>query len=47
MSSVKMMKNLTLAAFCAVAMLQLSPLQAQQATEVQLSYSNGQFQPSR
>jgi Cupredoxin-like domain len=42
-----MMKNLTLAALCAVAMLQVSPLQAQQATEVQVTYSKGQFQPSQ
>ena len=42
-----MMKNLTLAALCAVAMLQVSPLQAQQATEVQVTYSQGQFQPSQ
>ena len=41
------MKNLTLAALCAVAMLQVSPLQAQQATEVQVTYSQGQFQPSQ
>jgi hypothetical protein len=36
----------TLAAICAIAMLPVSPSQAQQATEVQVSYSNGQFQPS-
>ena len=41
------MKNLTLAALCAVAMLQVSPLQAQQATEVQVTYSKGQFQPGQ
>jgi heme/copper-type cytochrome/quinol oxidase subunit 2 len=40
------MKNLTLAAICAVTMLQVSPLRAQQATEIQLTYSKGQFQPS-
>jgi heme/copper-type cytochrome/quinol oxidase subunit 2 len=40
------MRKLTLAAICAIAMLPLSPSQAQQATEVQVSYSNGQFQPS-
>jgi hypothetical protein len=40
------MRKLTLAASCAIAMLPLSPSQAQQATEVQVSYSNGQFQPS-
>ena len=41
-----MMRKLTLAAICAVAMLPVSPSQAQQATEVQVTYSNGQFQPS-
>jgi hypothetical protein len=39
-------RKLTLAAICAIAMLPASPSQAQQATEVQVSYSNGQFQPS-
>jgi curli biogenesis system outer membrane secretion channel CsgG len=42
-----MMKRLTLAALCAIAMLQVSPSQAQQATEIQLTYSKGQFQPSQ
>ena len=41
-----MMKKLTLAALCAIAMFPLSPSQAQQATEIQLTYSKGQFQPS-
>ena len=41
-----MMKKLTLSAVCAIAMLAGAPSQAQQATEVQVSYSNGQFQPS-
>ena len=41
------MKRLALAALCAVAMLQVSPSQAQQATEIQLTYSKGQFQPSQ
>ena len=41
------MKNLTLAALCAVAMLQVSPSQAQQAVEIQVTYSKGQFQPSQ
>jgi len=45
-SAVLMMKRLTLAALCAVAMLQVSPSRAQQATEVQVTYSKGQFQPS-
>jgi hypothetical protein len=40
------MRKLTLAVICAIAMLPVSPSQAQQATEVQVSYSNGQFQPS-
>jgi heme/copper-type cytochrome/quinol oxidase subunit 2 len=41
-----MIRKLTLAAICAIAMLPVSASQAQQATEVQVSYSNGQFQPS-
>jgi heme/copper-type cytochrome/quinol oxidase subunit 2 len=41
-----MMRKLTLAAICAIAMLPMSPSQAQQATEVQVTYSKGQFQPS-
>jgi heme/copper-type cytochrome/quinol oxidase subunit 2 len=45
-STVPMMKKLTLAALCAVAMLQVSPSLAQQATEIQVTYSKGQFQPS-
>jgi heme/copper-type cytochrome/quinol oxidase subunit 2 len=45
-SVVAIMKNVTLAAMCTVAMLQVSPSRAQQATEVQVSYSKGQFQPS-
>ena len=40
------MRRLTLAALCAIAVLPISPSQAQQATELQLSYSKGQFQPS-
>ena len=47
MSAVSMMKSLALAALCVVAMLQVSPLQAQQATEIQVTYSKGQFQPSQ
>ena len=42
-----MMKKPVLAALCAIAILQVSPSQAQQATEVQLTYSKGQFQPSQ
>jgi hypothetical protein len=45
-AAVPMMKKLTLAAVCAVAMLQMSPSQAQQATVIQVTYSKGQFQPS-
>jgi heme/copper-type cytochrome/quinol oxidase subunit 2 len=44
--AVPMMKRLILAAFCATAMFQASPSRAQQATEVRLTYSKGQFQPS-
>ena len=40
------MRNLAFAALCAIAMLPISRSQAQQATEVQVSYSKGQFQPS-
>jgi heme/copper-type cytochrome/quinol oxidase subunit 2 len=42
-----MMKKPALAALCAIAILQVSPSQAQQATEVQLTYTKGQFQPSQ
>src|SRR3984893_4764235 len=41
-----MMRKLTLAAVCAIAMLPVSPSQAQQASEVRLPYSTGQFQRS-
>jgi hypothetical protein len=41
-----MMRRLTLAAICVIAVLPASPSRAQQATEVQVTYSNGQFQPS-
>ena len=41
-----MMKKLTLSVVCAFAMLAGAPSLAQQATEVQVAYSNGQFQPS-
>ena len=41
-----MQRKLTLAVFCAMAMLPVSSSQAQQATEVRVTYSNGQFQPS-
>jgi cupredoxin-like protein len=46
-SAVSMMTRLVLLALCAVAMLQASPSLAQQATEVHLTYSKGQFQPSQ
>ena len=39
-----MTRKLALAALC-TAMLPLSIASAQQATEIQISYSNGQFQP--
>ncbi len=39
-------RKLILAALCAIAVLAISPSQAQQATELQLTYSKGQFQPS-
>jgi heme/copper-type cytochrome/quinol oxidase subunit 2 len=43
-----MMKRLTLAAaVCGIALFQAAPSQAQQATEIRLTYSNGQFQPSQ
>jgi hypothetical protein len=41
-----MTRKLALAALCAIAVLPLSPSLAQQAAEVQVTYSNGQFQPS-
>jgi len=40
------MRRVTLAAVCAIALAPLSPSQAQQPTEVRLTYSKGQFQPS-
>ena len=40
------MRKSILAALCAIAVLPISPSQAQQATEVQVTYSKGQFQPS-
>jgi hypothetical protein len=46
-SAVSMMRRLGLAALCAIAMLQASSSFAQQATEIRLTYSNGQFQPSQ
>jgi hypothetical protein len=40
------MRRLTLAALCAIAVLPTSPSRAQQATEILVTYSKGQFQPS-
>jgi heme/copper-type cytochrome/quinol oxidase subunit 2 len=42
-----MTRKLALAALCATATLAVSPSQAQQATELRLTYSNGQFQPNQ
>ena len=39
-------RKLILAALCAIAVLPITPSWAQQATEIQLTYSKGQFQPS-
>jgi hypothetical protein len=44
---VVMMRKLALAALCAIAMLPVPPAQAQQATEIHVTYSKGQFQPSQ
>src|ERR1700716_4267528 len=41
-----MMRKLTLAALCAIALLPVSPSQAQQGPEIRVPYSNGQSQPS-
>jgi hypothetical protein len=41
-----MMKDLSLAVVCAAAIIQASSAIAQDATEVQVTYSNGQFQPN-
>ena len=46
MSAVSIMKKLVLAAICAIGIFSAAPSQAQQATEIRLTYSNGQFQPS-
>jgi Cupredoxin-like domain len=45
MSAVWIVRKLTVGALCAIAMFSASPSGAQQAVEVQVSYSNGQFQP--
>lgn len=39
-------RKLVLAAICVASLLPLSLAQAQQATEIRVSYSGGQFQPS-
>jgi hypothetical protein len=41
-----MIKDLSLAAACAVAIIHASSAIAQDATEIQVTYSNGQFQPN-
>jgi heme/copper-type cytochrome/quinol oxidase subunit 2 len=41
-----MMRTPTLLAICAIAVLPMSPSLAQQATELQVTYSKGQFQPA-
>lgn len=46
MSAILTLKRTVLAALCAIAILQAPSSQAQQATEIQLTYSKGQFQPS-
>ena len=46
MPNMIMTRMLALAALCAVAVLPFSPALAQQAADVQISYSSGQFQPS-
>jgi heme/copper-type cytochrome/quinol oxidase subunit 2 len=40
------MKKIPIATMCAITLLSVSPSSAQQATEIQVSYSSGQFQPS-
>jgi hypothetical protein len=42
-----MTRKLVLAAIGAIAMFQVSASHAQQATEIHLTYSKGQFQPSQ
>jgi heme/copper-type cytochrome/quinol oxidase subunit 2 len=42
-----MMRKLALGAICVFAIFQVSVSQAQQATEIHLTYSKGQFQPSQ
>jgi heme/copper-type cytochrome/quinol oxidase subunit 2 len=40
-------RRLSIAAICAIAMFSSAPSHAQQVTEVRLTYSKGQFQPSQ
>ena len=47
MSAVLIMKRLMLAALCTIVTLQAAPSHAQQSTEIRLTYSKGQFQPSQ
>lgn len=42
-----MTRKLAFAALCAAAMLAVPQARAQQATEIQLTYSGGRFQPSQ
>jgi|SRR5215470_6058288 len=42
-----MTRKLSFAAVCAAAMLAASASQAQQAVQIQVTYSNGQFQPNQ
>ena len=44
---IAMKRTLALAALCAIGMPLASPSWAQKATEIQLTYSKGQFQPSQ
>ena len=41
-----MIRKVMLAAACGIVALAVSPSQAQQATEIHLTYSKGQFQPT-
>ena len=45
-ASIVMIRNLIPTAFCAVALFAAPASQAQQATEVQLTYAKGKFEPS-
>jgi hypothetical protein len=42
----RMIRKATLVAVCGMAMSAVSPSQAQQASEIHLTYSKGQFQPT-